>query len=70
MGAGDGSMSLMVLGFESADHPADAWMARALEIVDEHGGLYDRSLLDAEASNKAGAAGAWRNAFIRAPFFR
>jgi alkyldihydroxyacetonephosphate synthase len=70
MGAGDGSMALMVLGFESADHPADAWMARALEIVDAHGGIYDRGLLTAEGSNKAGAAGAWRNAFIRAPFFR
>ncbi len=70
MGAGDGSMSLMVLGFESADHPTDAWMARALEIVDDYGGIYDRDFLTAEGSNKAGAAGAWRNAFIRAPFFR
>ncbi|NQV20642.1 MAG: FAD-binding oxidoreductase [Rhodospirillales bacterium] len=70
MGAGDSSLALMVLGFESADHPADAWMARALEIVDDHGGVYDRKLLTAEGSNKAGAAGAWRHAFIRAPFFR
>ena len=30
---GDGSMPMLVLGFESADHPVDAWMARALELV-------------------------------------
>jgi alkyldihydroxyacetonephosphate synthase len=69
-GAGDGSMSLLVLGFESADHPTDTWMARALEIVDEFGGVYDRDLLTEKDSNKAGAAGAWRNAFLRAPFYR
>src|SRR5690349_6582241 len=30
-GAGDGSVAIMVLAFESGDHPVDAWMARALE---------------------------------------
>jgi alkyldihydroxyacetonephosphate synthase len=36
--AGDGSFALLVLGFESADHPVDAALARALEICREHGG--------------------------------
>ena len=27
-GAGDGSANLLILGFESADHPVDAWMDR------------------------------------------
>ena len=29
---------LLVLGFESADHPVDAWMERALECCADHGG--------------------------------
>ena len=37
-GAGDGSAAIMVLAFESADHPLDAWMARALECCADHGG--------------------------------
>jgi hypothetical protein len=31
-GSSDGTYDIMVLGFESADHPVDAWMKRALEI--------------------------------------
>ncbi len=36
--AGDGQHALLVLGFESADHPVDAPLARALAICAEHGG--------------------------------
>jgi alkyldihydroxyacetonephosphate synthase len=36
--AGDGFYALLVLGFESADHPVDGLMERALEICREHGG--------------------------------
>src|SRR5207302_335452 len=36
--AGDGSHALLVLGFESTDHPVDAEMERALEICAEHSG--------------------------------
>ena len=32
---------VMVLGFESADHPMNEWMRRALEVVRDHGGSYD-----------------------------
>ena len=38
-GAGDGRAAIMVLGFESGDHPLDAWMARALECCADHGGI-------------------------------
>ena len=38
-------------GFESADHPVDAWMARALELARDHGG---RRLPD-EGAAQAGA---------------
>jgi alkyldihydroxyacetonephosphate synthase len=60
-GVNDGSFALLVLAFESADHPVDAWQARALELVQDHGG---RALAD------AGAAEAWRTAFIRMPYQR
>jgi len=71
---GDGRSTTVVLGFESADHPLDAWMQRALELVADHGGRYDaeavkRSLAGEEEQRK-GAAGAWRNAFIRMPYWR
>src|ERR1700751_4345860 len=38
-GAADGSVAIMVLGFESGDHPTDARMARALECCADHGGV-------------------------------
>jgi len=69
-GAAGGKHSMMVLGFESADHPVDAWIDRALELVSDHGGVFDRSVLKQAESNKAGAAGQWRNSFMRAPYAR
>ena len=76
-GVGDGATAMLVLGFESADHPLDAWMNRALELVADHGGRYDkaaaeRSLAPAGggAEHRQGAAGQWRNAFIRMPYYR
>ena len=70
-GAGDGESALLVLAFESADHPVDAWMERATEIVLDHGGLLaSQTTASGENSHRSGAAGNWRNAFIRAPFYR
>ena len=37
-GAGSGAEAVLLLGFESADHALDAWMARALECARDHGG--------------------------------
>jgi alkyldihydroxyacetonephosphate synthase len=72
-GASQEGKSVLVVAFESADHPLDAWMARALEIVREHGGEVPegagRTRTDAGASRE-GAAGAWRNAFLAAPYLR
>jgi alkyldihydroxyacetonephosphate synthase len=69
-GAGDGEADVMVLAFESSDHEVAPWMARALECVRDHGGEPDMEQLKAAGGHRAGASGAWRNAFIRAPFFR
>lgn len=72
-GAGAGDAAVLVLGFESADHALDASMARAAELCRDHGGLVPedsvRTRSDAGASHE-GAAGAWRSAFLRAPYLR
>jgi len=67
-GAGDGSHAVMVLSFESADHPLEAWLQRALECCTDHGGVPETGG-DGGAAN-LGAAGRWRNAFIRMPYAR
>ncbi len=64
--AGDGSRALLVLGFESTDHPVEGPMARALELCREHGGV-------AAASGERGdsdAVSSWREAFLGAPYVR
>jgi alkyldihydroxyacetonephosphate synthase len=60
--------AVLVLAFETADHPVGAWMARALEICADHGGVPDAGA-DDENAHRSGAAGAWRNRFIRAPHY-
>ncbi len=69
-GAGDGSFTLMVVSFESADHPVDAWMARAEECCLDHGGTVDVEWRNNPEANLQGAVGAWRTAFIRMPYNR
>ena len=75
-GVGDGRHSILVLAFESADHPCDAWMRRALELVSDYGGEYDANAVarsmssDLGDEHRGGAAGAWRNAFLRMPYWR
>ncbi len=51
--AGDGSHALLVLGFESTDHPVEEAIARALEICAEHGGVVP----EARAGERDGAGG-------------
>jgi alkyldihydroxyacetonephosphate synthase len=67
-GAGDGSAAIMVLAFESGDHRVEPWMARALECCADHGGRPDAA--GGEDAHREGAAGRWRNAFIRMPYGR
>lgn len=79
-GVGDGERALLVLAFESGDHPLQAWMDRALELAGDHGGRWDaeavaRSLRGthkdgAGGEHRQGAAGAWRQQFLRAPYYR
>jgi len=74
-GAGSGKESILVLGFESADHDPAPRMSRALEICRDHRGEVP---LDAGATRREGdpsasrptAVGAWRSAFLSAPYLR
>ena len=67
-GAADGSAAIMVLAFESGDHPLDPWFARALECCADHCGTQEPA--KANDAHLQGAAGIWRNAFIRMPYAR
>jgi alkyldihydroxyacetonephosphate synthase len=66
----EGDESVMVLGFESADHPLGAWMDRALECCRDHGGVLPDEGADTSESgrNTEGIAGAWRDSFIYMPY--
>jgi alkyldihydroxyacetonephosphate synthase len=63
-GAGDGEHALLLVAFESADHPVDPWLERALQICREAGGEV------AELRGSGGSAATWRETFIRAPYLR
>jgi alkyldihydroxyacetonephosphate synthase len=70
--ASEDGRATMVLGFESAHLPVDALMDQALELVRDHGGepgeVRGRRKPGDEAS--ADAVGAWRHAFLAAPYLR
>lgn len=66
----DGS-HVLIVAFESADHPMRPSMTRALELVADHGGTFPRDPVykeKGERSGQSGGAGAWREAFIDAPY--
>jgi alkyldihydroxyacetonephosphate synthase len=75
-GAGDGSANLLILGFESADHPVDRWMDEALDIARNQSG----SPGEVRPTLPTGLKGAdidrnrpvdtWRGAFLLAPYLR
>ena len=65
MAAPDGK-ALLVLGFESADHPVDPWLERALELARDHGG----EARESKTGGEGDSVGTWRNAFVQAPYLR
>jgi alkyldihydroxyacetonephosphate synthase len=55
--------AVLIVAFESDDHPLDAWLARAVEIVEGHGGeVQDQSASD--------GASTWKAAFVDAPYLQ
>src|SRR4051812_44109871 len=74
-GAGPEGKALLLLGFESADHPLDAWIARGLELCADHGGeAPDGARIQGpgtrDGGGDGGGVGAWRSAFLQAPYLR
>jgi len=70
--ATDGSVVLL-LGFESADHPQRERLTRALEIAASHRGTCadgPQHRDDGERGVDAGDAGSWRSAFFDGPYLR
>ena len=65
--------AVLVLGFESADHPLTAWMDRALELCRDHGGELPEPAQHTDAADeyaRGGAGDTWRSAFLRMPYQR
>ncbi len=79
-GAGPPGKALLVLGFESAHHPVDAWMDLAVGAARDHGGepgevrgSSSRGRSDhrsSQAPSEEDAVGSWRSAFLAAPYLR
>ncbi|MFE2545942.1 FAD-binding oxidoreductase [Actinacidiphila glaucinigra] len=70
--------SVLILAFESADHPLGPWMDRALELCRDHGGHLPAPARHTdtgadgadEAGGGAGADRSWRSSFLRMPYQR
>jgi alkyldihydroxyacetonephosphate synthase len=74
-GAGSGEKHLLVLGFESADHPVDHRMDLALEIARGEGGEPGEVRGASGSGGDTGSGGgdavaSWRSAFLGAPYLR
>jgi alkyldihydroxyacetonephosphate synthase len=70
--ADESGRAVLVLGFESAHQPVDALFDQALELARDHGGevTNERRTTSDEQPGAAGAVGAWRHAFLAAPYLR
>jgi alkyldihydroxyacetonephosphate synthase len=67
---------VLLLGFESADHPVDASMDRAVRLCREHGGTVPEPPRavgghdDNDESGRDSATASWRSSFLRMPYRR
>jgi alkyldihydroxyacetonephosphate synthase len=66
---------LLVIAFESADHPIEPWLDRAVDIAVEHGGIINARRSRESESETTGngttdASRTWRSAFLRMPYQR
>lgn len=64
--------AVLLLGFESADHPLDAWIKRAVAIAEAAGGACPRGAKVRDEGERGGdaSAEAWRQAFLSAPYLQ
>ena len=62
--------SVLLIGFESADHPLGPWLARAVELARDCGGEVVSGPSETDEASRTGEAGAWRRAFFEAPYLQ
>jgi alkyldihydroxyacetonephosphate synthase len=65
--------AILLVAFESADHPLDPWIARAVECIRDHNGTVRDDTIRVSGDpdgSRDGTAGNWRSAFLRAPYTR
>ncbi|MGN6868441.1 MAG: FAD-binding oxidoreductase [Solirubrobacteraceae bacterium] len=62
-GVGDGTETVLIVAFESADHDVTPWMIRAEEIARSHGGIKSEAGDDPRPER----VGQWRERFIDLP---
>ena len=62
--------SVLLVGFESADHPMTVWLSRAIELARDHGGTIVSGPTERDDAARSGDAGAWRQAFFDAPYLQ
>src|SRR5579883_762435 len=69
-GANNGEAAVLLLAFESADHPLEPWIKRALECCADFGGRVPEiaSTSRSPVGLREGEAGAWRQSFLNAPY--
>ena len=69
-----GGASVLLIGFESADHPLGPWIQRALELARDHGGEVVSGPPPTDEAARSGDAGGdaarWRRAFFDAPYLQ
>jgi len=71
--AGDGSSTLLIIGFESAGQPVEDRMDQAVAIAEGEGGKVasrSSSTPADEASAEGSGSDRWRSAFLMAPYIR
>jgi len=66
-GLGDGTSSVLILGFESHHHDVTHWMNEALRIAEKYEG---RWVNKEEGANRDASADSWKNSFLAAPYIR
>ncbi len=75
----DGTVALLVLGFESAEVPQGEFIQHAVDIARDSGGTIDEANIRVSDSSQSdsggdtgrqGSVGAWRNSFLNAPYVK
>jgi alkyldihydroxyacetonephosphate synthase len=62
---------VLIVAFESPDHPLEAKMKRAIELAEDSGGTLAGAPVYREGEERSGTeggAGTWRSAFVEAPY--